>query len=85
MYRQTMICAEKRCGIGRASCRTVPISKRHALTEGVEAHRIEGETVRVYSVAKAIADAFKYRNKIGLDVALEAPARGLAGAALHHG
>jgi hypothetical protein len=43
-----------------------------ALTEGVEAHRIEGETVRVYSVAKTIADTFKYRNKIGLDVALEA-------------
>lgn len=43
-----------------------------ALTEGVETHRIEGETVRVYSVAKTIADTFKYRNKIGLDVALEA-------------
>jgi predicted transcriptional regulator of viral defense system len=43
-----------------------------ALTDGVEAHRIEGETVRVYSVAKTIADTFKYRNKIGLDVALEA-------------
>jgi predicted transcriptional regulator of viral defense system len=43
-----------------------------ALTEGVEAHRIEGETVRVYSIAKTIADTFKYRNKIGLDVALEA-------------
>jgi hypothetical protein len=42
------------------------------LTEGVDAHRIEGETVRVYSVAKTIADTFKYRNKIGLDVALEA-------------
>ncbi len=43
-----------------------------ALTEGVETHSIEGETVRVYSVAKTIADTFKYRNKIGLDVALEA-------------
>jgi predicted transcriptional regulator of viral defense system len=43
-----------------------------ALTEGVQTHRIEGETVRVYSVAKTIADTFKYRNKIGLDVALEA-------------
>jgi predicted transcriptional regulator of viral defense system len=43
-----------------------------ALTEGVEIHRIEGETVRVYSVPKTIADTFKYRNKIGLDVALEA-------------
>ena len=43
-----------------------------ALTEGVETYRIEGETVRVYGVAKTIADTFKYRNKIGLDVALEA-------------
>lgn len=43
-----------------------------ALTEGVESHRIEGQVVRVYSVAKTLADCFKYRNKIGLDVALEA-------------
>jgi len=43
-----------------------------ALTSGVESHRIEGQSVRIYSVAKTIADCFKYRNKIGLDVALEA-------------
>jgi hypothetical protein len=43
-----------------------------ALTEGVELHDIEGIPVRVTSVAKTIADCFKYRNKIGLDVALEA-------------
>jgi predicted transcriptional regulator of viral defense system len=43
-----------------------------ALTEGIEAHRLEGQTVRVYNVAKTIADCFKYRNKIGVDVALEA-------------
>jgi predicted transcriptional regulator of viral defense system len=43
-----------------------------ALTEGIETHRVEGETVRVYNAAKTIADTFKYRNKIGLDVALEA-------------
>lgn len=43
-----------------------------ALTAGIEAHRIEGTTVRVYGVAKTVADCFKYRNKIGLDVALEA-------------
>ena len=44
----------------------------NALTEGIETHRIEGETVRVTTVAKTIADVFKYRNKVGLDVALEA-------------
>jgi predicted transcriptional regulator of viral defense system len=43
-----------------------------ALSEGVETHRIEGVNVRVYSAAKTVADCFKYRNKIGLDVALEA-------------
>jgi predicted transcriptional regulator of viral defense system len=43
-----------------------------ALTAGIETHRIEGEAVRVYGVAKTIADLFKYRNKVGLDVALEA-------------
>ena len=43
-----------------------------ALTSGVEIHRLEGRSVRIYGVAKTIADCFKYRNKIGLDVALEA-------------
>ena len=43
-----------------------------ALTEGVERHRIEGAQVRVYSAPKSVADCFKYRHKIGLDVALEA-------------
>jgi len=43
-----------------------------ALTAGVEKHVIEGHPVRIYGVAKTLADCFKYRNKIGLDVALEA-------------
>jgi len=43
-----------------------------ALTEGIEEHRIEGVTVRVFDAAKTIADCFKYRNKIGTEVALEA-------------
>jgi len=43
-----------------------------ALTQGVETHTVDGVSVRVYSVAKTVADCFKYRNKIGLDVALEA-------------
>ena len=43
-----------------------------ALTSGVEEHRIEGVRVPVYAPAKTVADCFKYRNKIGLDVALEA-------------
>lgn len=43
-----------------------------SLSAGVEAHPLEGVTVRVYSPAKTVADCFKYRYKIGLDVALEA-------------
>lgn len=43
-----------------------------ALHEGVEDHVIEGITVRIYDPAKTIADCFKFRNKIGLDVALDA-------------
>lgn len=43
-----------------------------ALTEGIERHMIQGVEVNVYCPAKTIADCFKYRNKIGLDVALEA-------------
>ena len=43
-----------------------------SFTSGVEDHLVEGVTVRVYNPAKTVADCFKYRNKIGLDVALEA-------------
>ena len=43
-----------------------------ALTEGVELVEIDGVQVPVFSAAKTVADCFKYRNKIGLDVALEA-------------
>ena len=42
------------------------------LTAGIDEHQIEGVPVRIYGVAKTIADCFKYRNKIGLDVAIEA-------------
>jgi predicted transcriptional regulator of viral defense system len=43
-----------------------------AFTQGIETHRIDQVALRVYSVAKTVADCFKHRNKIGLDVALEA-------------
>jgi len=45
---------------------------REALGAGIEEHQIEGVTVHVYTPAKTVADCFKYRNKIGLDVAIEA-------------
>jgi predicted transcriptional regulator of viral defense system len=43
-----------------------------AFTAGVETHQRPGGMVRVYSVAKTVADGFKFRNYIGLDVAIEA-------------
>ncbi len=43
-----------------------------ALSEGIEIHRLEGVEARYYSAAKTVADCFKYRNKIGIDVAVEA-------------
>lgn len=43
-----------------------------ALDSGVEGYQIEGVTVPVFTPAKTVADCFKYRNKIGLDVAIEA-------------
>jgi predicted transcriptional regulator of viral defense system len=43
-----------------------------ALTFGIETRIIGGTPVRVTSPAKTVADCFKYRNKIGLDVAIEA-------------
>jgi predicted transcriptional regulator of viral defense system len=43
-----------------------------ALTEGVQIRRIDGTEIRVTNVTKTVADCFKFRNKIGLDVALEA-------------
>jgi predicted transcriptional regulator of viral defense system len=41
-------------------------------TEGIETHTRDQVTLKVYGVAKTIADCFKHRNKIGLDVAIEA-------------
>src|ERR1700733_2390581 len=43
-----------------------------SLTEGIENHQVEGVPVRVYSAAKTVADCFKFRNRVGLDVAIEA-------------
>ena len=39
---------------------------------GIEQHRVEGQNVRIYSLARTVADCFRFRNKVGLDVALEA-------------
>lgn len=43
-----------------------------SLREGVEVHQVEGVPIRITTVAKTVADCFKFRSKVGLDVALEA-------------
>jgi predicted transcriptional regulator of viral defense system len=43
-----------------------------AFTSGIETRPVDGARIRVYGPEKSIADAFKYRNKLGLDLALEA-------------
>ncbi len=47
-----------------------------ALTKGIEDHQLDGVTVHVTNVARTVADCFKFRNKIGLDVAISASAQG---------
>jgi predicted transcriptional regulator of viral defense system len=49
------------------------------LKTGIEQHKIEGVFVKVTSPARTVADCFKFRNKIGLDVAIEALREGKAG------
>lgn len=43
-----------------------------SLTSGIEEHQLAGVRVKIYGAAKTVADCFKFRNKIGVDVALEA-------------
>jgi predicted transcriptional regulator of viral defense system len=43
-----------------------------SLAAGVEERKVEGTIIRVTSIAKTVADCFKFRNKVGLDIALEA-------------
>lgn len=40
--------------------------------QGIERHQLEGHAVRIYSLGRTVADCFRFRNTIGLDVALEA-------------
>ena len=57
--------------VGSPPLRIVRCS-REALTAGVEVHDIEGIEVPVTTPARTVADCFKYRNKLGVDVAIEA-------------
>jgi len=43
-----------------------------SFSEGIDEHMIEGVAVRIYNPAKSVADCFKFRNRIGLEAAIEA-------------
>jgi predicted transcriptional regulator of viral defense system len=43
-----------------------------AYSFGVQEHVVDGVLVKIYSPAKTVADCFKFRSKVGLDVAIEA-------------
>jgi predicted transcriptional regulator of viral defense system len=45
---------------------------RAALHFGVKQHKVSGAVLRVFTPAKTVADCFKFRNKIGMEVAIEA-------------
>jgi hypothetical protein len=70
----TWVAVDRRAGIPRvdfAPVRIVRISGE-ALTSGVDPHNIENVPVRITSPARTVVDCFKFRNKIGIDVAVEA-------------
>ena len=72
--REIWLAIDRRAGIPRvdfAPIRIVRISGA-ALTSGVDEHDIESVVVRITSPARTVVDCFKFRNKIGVDVSVEA-------------
>jgi len=57
----------------------VQVVRMNALSfkTGVEEHIIEGRTVKIFTAAKTVADCFKYRSSVGMEVAIEALKDGL--------
>ena len=72
--REVWLAVDRRAGVPRldvAPLRIVRISGA-ALIAGIDEHDVEGVTVRVTSPARTVVDCFRFRNKIGVDVAIEA-------------
>ena len=72
--RGVWLAVDRRAGVPRldvAPVRVVRVSGV-ALTAGIDEHDVEGVTVRVTSPARTVVDCFRFRNKIGVDVAVEA-------------
>jgi predicted transcriptional regulator of viral defense system len=72
--REVWLAIDRRAGIPRIDftpVRMIRVSGA-ALISGIEEHKVDGVRVRVTSPARTVVDCFKFRNKIGIDVALEA-------------
>jgi predicted transcriptional regulator of viral defense system len=72
--REVWLAIDRRTGIPRIDFTPVRIVRISgpALVTGVDEHEIEGATVRITNAARTVVDCFKFRNKIGVDVAVEA-------------
>lgn len=72
--REVWLAVDRRMGTPRVDftpVRVVRISG-NALTDGIEEHDVDGVSVRVTSPARTVVDCFKFRSKVGVDVAVEA-------------
>jgi predicted transcriptional regulator of viral defense system len=72
--REVWLAVDRRMGVPRVDftpVRIVRISGK-ALTEGIEEHVVDGVAIRVTSPARTVVDCFKFRSKVGVDVAVEA-------------
>ena len=72
--RDVWLAVDRRAAIPRIDFTPVRIVRISgaALMAGIDEHDIEGVTVRITSPARTVVDCFKFRNKIGIDVAVEA-------------
>lgn len=72
--REVWLAVDRRAGVPRidvAPIRVVRISGE-ALVVGIDEHTVEGVTVRVTGPARTVVDCFRFRNRLGIDVAVEA-------------
>ena len=72
--REIYVAVERRSGIPRLHYPPIRVFrfKGPAFSEGIDVHKVDGIALRVYSPEKTLADCFKCRGKVGLDVAIEA-------------
>ncbi|MFW6192113.1 MAG: type IV toxin-antitoxin system AbiEi family antitoxin domain-containing protein [Gemmatimonadota bacterium] len=74
--RRVWMALNREEGRARPRVKAVPVEfvwfSGDAFEEGQETHRVQRVSVRVYNPAKTVADLFKFRNKVGVDIAIEA-------------